>query len=91
MRKYVAMVSQLVDMDNTELGWLAKHLGHSLDVHKKFYRLQEHTLEMAKVGNLLVAIDNSVAGEFAGKTLRDKTLDGKKNSYLLMFVSFDFA
>ena len=57
LRKYVATVSQLVDMDENEMGWLAKHLGHDLDVHKEFYRMQESTLEMAVVGNLLVGID----------------------------------
>ena len=76
LRKYVATVSQLVDMDENEMGWLAKHLGHDLHVHKEFYRMQESTLEMAVVGNLLVAIDEGRAHKFKGKNLRDISLQG---------------
>lgn len=76
LRKYVATVSQLVDMDENEMGWLAKHLGHDLHIHKEFYRMQESTLEMAVVGNLLVAIDEGRAHKFKGKNLRDISLQG---------------
>ena len=77
MRKYVATISQLVDMNQTEMGWLAKHLGHDLQIHKDFYRMQDSTLEMAVVGNLLMAIDEGRAHNFKGRNLRDITLDGK--------------
>ena len=77
MRKYVATISQLVDMNETEMGWLAKHLGHDLQIHKDFYRMQDSTLEMAVVGNLLMAIDEGRAHNFKGRNLRDITLDGK--------------
>lgn len=70
-------MSQLVDMNKTELGWLAKHLGHNLEVDKDYYRLQEHTLEIAVVGNLLMAVDNGETNKFAGKSLRDISLNGK--------------
>ena len=76
LRKYVATVSQLVDMDENELGWLATHLGHDVHIHKEFYRMQESTLEMAVVGNLLMAIDEGRAHQFKGKNLRDITLQG---------------
>ena len=76
LRKYVATVSQLVDMDENVMGWLAKHLGHDLHIHKEFYRMQESTLEMAVVGNLLVAIDKRRAPNFQGKNLRDISLQG---------------
>lgn len=75
MRKYVATISQLVDMNETEMGWLAKHLGHDLQIHKDFYRMQDSTLEMAVVGNLLMAIDEGRAHNFKGRNLRDITLD----------------
>ena len=76
MRKYVATVSQLVDMNESEMGWLAKHMGHDIHVHKEFYRMQESTLELAVVGNLLLAIDEGRAHQFKGRNLRDITLDG---------------
>ena len=59
-----ATVSQVVNMENNQLGWLADHLGHNLDMHMAFYRRQEHTLKMA---NILIPIDNRVANRFAGK------------------------
>ena len=34
LRKYVATVSQIVHMNQSELGWLAKHLGHDIQIHK---------------------------------------------------------
>ena len=76
LRKYAATVSQLVEMDDNELGWLARHLGHDINVHREFYRLQESTLEMAVVGNLLLAIDEGRAHKFKGMNLRDITLEG---------------
>ncbi|KAJ8313369.1 hypothetical protein KUTeg_009073 [Tegillarca granosa] len=58
LRKYIATVSQIVDLgSNQELEWLANHMGHSLSVHRQYYRLQEHTLELAKVSKLLIAED----------------------------------
>ena len=44
LRKYVATISQLVDMTETEMGWLARHLGHDIHVHKEYYRLPDTTL-----------------------------------------------
>ena len=37
LRKYIATVSQIVDMNESEMGWLANHLGHDIHVHKEFY------------------------------------------------------
>ena len=76
LRKYVATIAQLVDMDENEKEWLANHLGHDLNIHKDFYRLQESTLEMAIVSNLLVAIDEGRAHKFKGRNIRDITLQG---------------
>lgn len=87
LRKYVATVSQILDMNNSELGWLAKHLGHDIEVHKDFYRLQESTIEMALVGNLLVAVDEGRAGQFKGRSLRDINLSGK---YVTKMHTMDF-
>jgi len=79
LRKYVATVSQIVDMNQSELGWLAKHLGHDLQIHKDFFILQESTIEMAVVGNRLMAVDEGRANKFKGRSLRDINLHGKKN------------
>ena len=71
LRKYVATVSQIIALDKEELEWLADHLGHSIEVHRDFYRLQESTLEMSKVSKLLMAIESGSIHKFAGKKLSD--------------------
>ena len=76
LRKYVATVSQLVDMNESEMGWLANHMGHDIHVHKEYYRLPQTTIEMAVVGNLLMAVDEGRAHQFKGKTLRQLNLAG---------------
>ena len=76
LRKYVATVSQIVDMNQSEMGWLAKHLGHDIQIHKDFYRLQESTIEMALVGNLLVAVDEGKVNKFKGRSIRDINING---------------
>lgn len=78
----VCLFPQIVDMGQSdELEWLASHMGHSLSVHRSFYRLQEKTLELAKVSKLLMAIDRGVCHKFAGKTLDQMSLEGKVNCY----------
>ena len=41
--------SQVLDMTEKELEYLAKHLGHDVKTHKEYYRLQNHTIELTKV------------------------------------------
>ena len=57
IRKQMATVLQLLDMNEAELSWVTDHLGHSADVHKKWYRQEESTVELTKVAKLLVAKD----------------------------------
>ena len=82
LRKYVATISQLVDMYESEMGWLARHLGHDIHVHKDYYRLPDTTLELAVVGNLLMAVDEGRAHEFKGKNPREIQLSGKYIFYI---------
>ena len=77
LRKYVATVSQILNLEENELDWLARHLGHDIRVHREYYRLQESTLELAKVSKLLMAVDEGKAGNFAGKSLSEIDLKGK--------------
>lgn len=76
VRKYTATVSQVLDLNGNELEWLADHMGHDLSVHKQYYRLQHHTLELAKVSKLLLAIDKGNCAKLIGKKLDDITIEG---------------
>lgn len=83
LRKYVATVSQIVDLDDREMNWLARHMGHDLSVHKEYYRLHENTIELSKVSRLLLAVDEGSAGKWAGKKLDEITLQGK---FIIFFL-----
>ena len=70
-------IHQVVDLKEGELEWLSQHLGHTIDVHRSSYRLQESTTEIAKVSKILLAIDDGNVNKFQGKSFADINIDGK--------------
>ena len=69
VRKHMATILQLLDINSAELTWITDHLGHSIDVHKNWYRQEESTIEVTKVAKILVAKD---AGEnFTNKKIAE--------------------
>ena len=74
--KFFATVSQIVDLKENELDWLAKHMSHDINVHWQYYRLQESTLELAKVSKLLLAVDCGRASQVAWKKLDEIAVKG---------------
>ena len=87
VRKYTATVAQVLDLSGNELEWLANHMGHDLSIHKQYYRLQDHTLELAKISKLLLAIDKGSAN-LVGMKLDDISLQGMYSSipYRPLFI-----
>jgi len=81
LRKYMATVSQVLDMRPNELSLLCRHMGHSIHVHEDFYRLPSHTLELAKVSKLLMAVEGGNLNELTGKTMNDLDLDDIPNAH----------
>lgn len=77
LRKYTATVCQIFNLNENELDWLARHLGHDIRVHRDFYRLHESAVEVTKISRLLLALDKGQAYQFAGKKLDDINLNGK--------------
>ncbi|CAH3173487.1 unnamed protein product [Porites lobata] len=75
MRKNIGTISQVLSLKETEVDWLARHLGHDIPVHRDFYRLHESTIEIAKVSKLLLTVDQGKTGKFAGKTLTEIDLN----------------
>ena len=45
---------QLENFDETQYRVLCNHLGHTLKVHERYYRLQDSTIELSKVAKILV-------------------------------------
>lgn len=87
LRKYVATVSQIIDLSESELEWLARHMGHDLSVHREYYRLHDSTLELSKVSRLLLAVDEGNAAKFQGKKLSEITVDGKYVSFIVLLFT----
>ncbi|PAA46037.1 hypothetical protein BOX15_Mlig014457g5, partial [Macrostomum lignano] len=75
LRKHCATVSQLLDLKDNELDWLARHLGHDITVHRQFYRLHQNTLELAKVSKILELMESGNLKKFKGKGLEEITLE----------------
>ena len=76
LHNFVATVSQIVDLKENEQDWLAKHMGHDINVHQQYYRLQESTLELAKVSKLLLPVNSGRASQFAWKKLDEIAVEG---------------
>lgn len=69
LRKHIATVSQVANLKDNELDMLAKFMGHDIQVHRKFYRLPDETLQVARVSKLLMACNDG--GHIAGKSLAE--------------------
>ena len=76
LRKYIATISHILSLKETEIDWLARHLGHDIQVHRDFYRLHESTREIAKGSKFLFTVDQGETKKFAGKSLAEIDLNG---------------
>lgn len=45
---------QLKNFDDAEYRLLCQHLGHSLAVHERWYRMRENTAELTKIAKMLM-------------------------------------
>ena len=77
LRKYIATISQVRALNEIEVEWLARHLGHDIRVHRDFYCLQQSTIELANVSKILLGVDSGKAHKWAGKSLPEINIDGK--------------
>jgi len=75
LRKYMATVSQIFELSEGEVDWLARHLTHDIRVHREFYRLHDSSVELAKVSKLLLAVESGRPGEWKGKGLNEIDLN----------------
>ncbi|XP_052409540.1 uncharacterized protein LOC127955927 isoform X1 [Carassius gibelio] len=71
LRKQVATVSQILSLKDNELDQLANFLGLHILVHRDYYRLPDATIEIAKIANLLQAMEKGDLARFQGKTLNE--------------------
>ena len=76
LQKYIVTVLQIVDLNSSELDWLARHLGHDIAVHSEYYKLHDHTIELSKVSRLLLVVDEGNASKWADKKLDEIGVHG---------------
>ncbi len=64
----------MLNLNEGELEWLSNHLGHTIDVHREFYRNQGTAIELGRVAKILISVDNgttltqlSSQGNYIGK------------------------
>ena len=69
LRRQVATLTRVLNRNDTEQDLLADFLGHDIRVHRKFYRLPEGTLQLAKISKVLMACEQGRMSEFKGKSL----------------------
>src|SRR6218665_2610375 len=70
------VIIQIVSLTPGEMKWLANHLGHDVKILENVYRLQDSTIELAKISRLMMAVDTGHMAEFAGKALNDIHISG---------------
>lgn len=80
LRKQVATLSRVLNLNDTEQDLLADFLGHDIRVHRNFYRFPEGTLQLAKISKVLMACEQGRLAEFKGKSLDQISIspNGKK-------------
>ena len=67
-----------MDLNTTQMEWVADHLGHSLDVERTYYRIASSVIQKAKIAKLLILADQGKIDQCKGKTLDQLNIDGKK-------------
>lgn len=87
LRKHVAAFSQLLNLEENELEILATFLGHDISVHREYYRLPEHTIQLAKCGKLLTMLSEGKCKNYIGKRLDDIDLHLEGRYFELVSMS----
>ena len=64
-------------MNNIELKWLSKHLGHNISTDTNFYRLHKGIVELTKISSLLMAADDGNISKYSDKKIADISINGK--------------
>lgn len=71
LRKHVATVTQIMNMQDNELDILANFMGHDIRVHREFYRMPDEVVQVAKVSKFLLAVERGELTKYQGKGLDD--------------------
>ncbi|KAG5900109.1 hypothetical protein JTB14_016077 [Gonioctena quinquepunctata] len=87
LRKYTATVCQVFNLQEREIDWLTRHMGHDVRVHRDFHRQHESAVELTKISRILMTVDSGDVSKFKGRSLEEINLQG--NIYPSFSYSFD--
>ena len=81
---------KVLHLKDTEMDQLAAFKGHDIQVHRKFYRLPEGTLQLAKISKVLLALEQGRVAEFKGKNLDEINLEpnGKTQDIAVVIIHY---
>lgn len=81
LRKHIATITQIMNLQENDLDILSKYLGHDIRVHREFYRLPDPTIQVAKLSKMLLALEGDKPAEsLRGKRLKDVEVDQDEGS-----------
>ncbi|XP_058471537.1 uncharacterized protein LOC131444863 isoform X2 [Solea solea] len=75
LRKHIATMSQVLNLEENESDQLADFLGHDIRIHRQYYRLPQGTLQLARMSKVLLAMERGTVSQFKGMTLDDIEID----------------
>lgn len=75
LRKHIATISQVLNLQENESDQLADFLGHDIRVDRQYYRLPQGTLQLAKMSKVLLAVEKGTLSQYKGQALDDIEID----------------
>ena len=88
LRKHIATMSQVLNLEENESDQLADFLGHDIRIHRQYYRLPQGTLQLARMSKVLLAMERGTVSQYKGMTLDDIEIDPEGLYILLCFCLF---
>ncbi|KAG5867121.1 hypothetical protein JTB14_012395 [Gonioctena quinquepunctata] len=74
LRKYTATVCQVFNLQEREIDWLTRHMGHDVRVHSDFHRQHESAVESTKIRRILMTVDSGDVSKSKGRFLDEINL-----------------
>lgn len=79
LRKHLATITQLFNMNDNDIEQLATFMGHTERVHRGEYRLPDDVYQTAKLCKILLAMESGSAAQWKGKSLDEIEMNFDEN------------
>ena len=71
LRKHMATMSQILNLQENELESLARFMGHDIRIHRDFYRLSDTVHQTAKLSKIFLSLEKEEIVKHYGKSLEE--------------------